>query len=44
MKNYLDLLQDVLDNGVHKEIAPEPELSPFLADSCVMISTKGFRL
>ena len=43
MKQYLDLLQHVLEHGAQKETAPAPERFRCLATKPVLISRKGSR-
>ncbi len=36
MKQYLELMQKVLDEGTQKTTVPEPERFPFLVIRCVL--------
>ena len=36
MKQYLELMQKVLDEGTRKPTVPEPERFPFLVIRCVL--------
>ncbi len=42
MKQYLELMKKVLDEGTPKTTAPAPVRSPFLATRCASICEKAF--